>query len=691
MAVKKKVVEIDTKEAQQQVDQLKESMAGLNKENNAATASVKELRKELKAQKDIMLSAEQGTKEYNDALQKAANIQHTLKEQMEEVNASAMDFGQIAGNVVKATGGIVAGFQAAKATMNLFGIENEAVLQSLEKMQNLMAITQAIPVLDDSVKAFKRLGLAIKGATAGMNSFKVALISTGIGAAVVAVGLLAANWDKVTDAMKRWGIIHEDTKKKLEEEKKKIEEWKDKLQYVNDEIQKQETADKIAGLNEEAKKSYDELTKSVTRLQAEQKKVEADRQIEWRENGQRTERARELTDQFNSLTKQIDDLHKAQRDLLNDTNNTKEAAEAAEKAAEALQAVKDAYAKLREEISLYGKTDEEQNIIKINKEEQEKKKILEESWKKRIISDEEYQTQLTAITTHYEEERTNITEKYAKERDDKAKDEEAKRQEEARKWVENQLSTIEYGYGQQLLLISQKELELAEQRANGGITNEEYQEQLNTYLEQEIQSYISALEKELQVEGITADEKLAIQQRLVDAKIQLNEMQVANAEDAANREVDKWMTAAGAIGNIFNSLGDLMEEGSEEQKAFQIMGATINMLAGITAAMSGLFTTKSGPWDIALAVLQATAIATSGAANIAKMAKTNKNNAASSVSSARTSTAALGSIVAPVQYTQDIQGANIEGAIKDTRVYVTEGDISSTQKRVNVAESENRY
>ena len=162
MAVKKKVVEIDTKDAQQQVDQLKESMAGLNKENNAATTSVKELRKELKAQKDAMLSAEEGTKEYNDALQKAAGIQHTLKEQMEEVNASAMDFGQIAGNVVKATGGIVAGFQAAKATMNLFGIENEAVLQSLEKMQNLMAITQAIPALDDGVKAFKRLGLAIK-------------------------------------------------------------------------------------------------------------------------------------------------------------------------------------------------------------------------------------------------------------------------------------------------------------------------------------------------------------------------------------------------------------------------------------------------------------------------------------------------------------------------------------------------
>ena len=181
MAVKKKVVEIDTKDAQQQVDQLKESMAGLNQENKAATTSVKELRQELKAQKDIMLSAEQGTDEYNAALKRAAEIQHTLKEQMEQVNASAMDFGQIASNGVKATAGLVASLQAAKATMNLFGIENETVIKSLQQMQNLMAITQALPAIDNGVKAFKRLGLVIKSATAGMNGFKAALMLLSVG------------------------------------------------------------------------------------------------------------------------------------------------------------------------------------------------------------------------------------------------------------------------------------------------------------------------------------------------------------------------------------------------------------------------------------------------------------------------------------------------------------------------------
>ena len=163
-----------------------------------AQTSVKDLRQELKALKDTLLSTEQGTEEYNKALVRAAEIQHTLKEQMEEVNASAMDFGQITGNIVKGVGGMVAGFQAAKATMNLFGIENEGVIKSLEKMQNLMALTQAFPSIDNGVKAFKRLSLAISTATGATSKWGKALISTGVGAIVVALGYLIANFEEIS-------------------------------------------------------------------------------------------------------------------------------------------------------------------------------------------------------------------------------------------------------------------------------------------------------------------------------------------------------------------------------------------------------------------------------------------------------------------------------------------------------------
>lgn len=207
----------------------------LKVDTGAAQTSVKGLRKELKQLKDTMVSAEKGSAEYAEALKRAAEIQHDLKEQMEEVNAVAMDFGQIAGNVVSATGGMVAGFQAAKATLSLFGVENEGVMKSLQKMQALMAITQALPGIEKGIKSIKALGTVIAnattstkaynaanqtttavsagaatatkglqgamvgeaaataGATAATHAFKKALISTGIGAIVVLVGTLIAH------------------------------------------------------------------------------------------------------------------------------------------------------------------------------------------------------------------------------------------------------------------------------------------------------------------------------------------------------------------------------------------------------------------------------------------------------------------------------------------------------------------
>lgn len=173
----------------------------------------------------------------------------------------------------------------------------------------------------------------------------------------------------------------------------------------------------------------------------------------------------------------------------------------------------------------------------------------------------------------------------------------------------------------------------------------------------------------------------------------------ASNELAKQRAVYHAQAAAQAmqgISQIFNSLAD-MEDGQtkesfEKQKGLQIAGATMNMLGGITAAISGLFTTKSGPWDIALAAIQAAAIAASGIANIAKIKQQKFDGSGSNVSSARASisTSAL-TAASPVQYTQDIQGASIESALKDTRVYVTEADITNTQHRVNVAESESRF
>lgn len=122
----------------------------------------------------------------------------------------------------------------------------------------------------------------------------------------------------------------------------------------------------------------------------------------------------------------------------------------------------------------------------------------------------------------------------------------------------------------------------------------------------------------------------------------------------------------------------------------QISAATIQMLVGITTALSGAFTTKTGPWDIALAVIQATSIAAAGAAQITQIAKTKYDSNGSSASSIASS-AASSIITPPTQYSAAVEGVEIESSIADSRVYVVESDIQQTGSRVSVQETENRY
>lgn len=221
MAVKQKVVQIDAAPAEK---------------------SIKSLRSELKDLKDQLVNLEQGTEEYNEVLTKAANIQHELIELNQELAASSMNFSQVLSNVTTTVGGAVAGFQALTASMTLLGVENEDALQAIKKLQALMALTQGIKGIADGIKSFKRLVTAIENstvvtklftnaqkeaaraeqleaqmmsvldgtykaetastvtATVATHAFKKALIATGIGAVVVAIGMLIAHLEDLA----RW-------------------------------------------------------------------------------------------------------------------------------------------------------------------------------------------------------------------------------------------------------------------------------------------------------------------------------------------------------------------------------------------------------------------------------------------------------------------------------------------------------
>jgi hypothetical protein len=123
--------------------------------------------------------------------------------------------------------GVVGGFTAVQGAIGAFGVKSEEVEQALLKVNSAMALSQGLQSVGQSVDSFKQLGAVIRSsttfqflynaatstATAVQSAFGVAtaatttgfkllrgaIISTGIGALVVGLGMVIANFDAISE------------------------------------------------------------------------------------------------------------------------------------------------------------------------------------------------------------------------------------------------------------------------------------------------------------------------------------------------------------------------------------------------------------------------------------------------------------------------------------------------------------
>lgn len=94
--------------------------------------------------------------------------------------------------------GVAGGFSALQGAQALFGSESKDLEKTLVKVQSAMALSQGLNSVLEARDSFKNLGAVVKDVgSKAFGSLKSAIISTGIGALVIAVGLLVANFDKV--------------------------------------------------------------------------------------------------------------------------------------------------------------------------------------------------------------------------------------------------------------------------------------------------------------------------------------------------------------------------------------------------------------------------------------------------------------------------------------------------------------
>jgi hypothetical protein len=189
---------------------------GIKDSTAQGTTSAKQRLRELqKTLIDMSLAGQEGTKAFKQMEAEAGKLKDQIGDTSQRIKTLASDTVRI-DTVVSAVQGITAGFQIAQGAAALFGSENEDLQKSLLKVQGAMALAtgvqqvanllnkDSILITQGQAAAQALYATAVGASTGAMKAFRIALLATGIGAAIAAVGLLIAKWDELTAAVRRF-------------------------------------------------------------------------------------------------------------------------------------------------------------------------------------------------------------------------------------------------------------------------------------------------------------------------------------------------------------------------------------------------------------------------------------------------------------------------------------------------------
>lgn len=579
---------------------------------NHLTATMAELKKEWKAtadevkRNDLAQQIDAINTELKDMDASIGNFQrnvgdytNSFKDAFEQQQKSTENVRIGLDGLQKTASGLASGYAAVQGTLNLLNIESTEFEKAMIKVQSAMAIAQGIGGMKDLIEGGGTLITVFKNATTGVGNFitglggvKKAILATGIGIFVVALGTMVAYWDDLTAAVQRWvGVLNQGAEK--------LNEVNAQQGYLsNTAIQKQRE------LNREIKimqaNGASELEIAEKRLQLTKETKEAQEKF-----------VKGLEDQYNDAKWYQDNGY-----FLTDFQKT-----ILEQYPEIIEKGKEFTEQYRQQW-LDATTDVEVAIIKANRA-----------------------TTGTTGTT------TTSGETFVR--------------------PEKQSGVLDG---------------LSNPFGESPDPYDTVRQQMNQWIADRNAGIVA--EKEMEMEKIEW-----MRQNYGDLFAFIQERGGKSAGLVAAGFMESLYTASAIIGAIQDGIDTSTKEGFERNKKLQIANAVIQTLVGVTTALSGAFTTKSGPWDIALAAIQASTIAATGAIQVANIRKQtfNGGNEGDLGSAAATPNINLAESL-PIQFTRellsDTETTNLNQAQK---VYVLESDITSTQNKVEVAESNSSF
>jgi hypothetical protein len=146
------------------------------------------------------------------AIKSAAVLKDTLTDLQVRTKLLSSDYVKM-DTTLAAIGTGAQAFSGIQSAMVLTGVENEELQKTMVKLQAVQGVSNSISAVTNALNkdailgiqariAIEKIQAVVIGTTTGaMKLLRIALISTGLGALIVGIGLLIANFDKIVKAI----------------------------------------------------------------------------------------------------------------------------------------------------------------------------------------------------------------------------------------------------------------------------------------------------------------------------------------------------------------------------------------------------------------------------------------------------------------------------------------------------------
>ena len=596
----------------------------------------------------MKLEGKDGSAEYQNLIQRAGELKDAMGDTSQAIKAVASDTSNLDA-ILGAASAVSGGFGLAVSTMSLLGADTEDVAKAQKKLQQAIALVNSVQAISNALNkdsalmvklqalSYKLLGkemqataVATNTAAGAISKMKAALVATGIGALVVALGFAVSKLMDYIEKTKEATKKQAEWRKEIEKQDKSLQKtFKDQDKAANNLAKSQEKVNKTIKNNEKAIKDFGKTSsQQLKEAKALTDKYKFSTEVQKKSYDDAVEAARKANMEYQKLAEQYDTATK--KNIKISDGLMQRLSDLKEKRDEAMDAANEAETAYLEA----AKTEQDNllNILELEKKITEERKERKREYDSQTRSNIEETNNLLASfvsddpVKYYAQMQKNID--VIRDNALAAESDRYKKELENKELTNKEKERLEYIHNKNVYNIHLqylKDLQQADDEYNDYLNALQQQQDANVLAAREtiarssvdmmMQIKLESLQREYNAEIENAN-KIGADTTAITAAYEQQKNQIQM--DAMDERVG---IAQSMTSSITSALGDLFEENKEMQIATTVASTIADSARAFSTTLA-----QGGTWATPLAVAAATAVAARGAAAIKKLKATNKKS-----------------------------------------------------------------